>query len=518
MQNVAEPGIGGVVVNLLDAGGGIIATTTTDANGFYAFTGLCAGTYYVDVVESTLPPTTVPSPPFQGGDTTKDSNGPLDGSAAPVTLPTDSSEDLTIDFGYNTPPPASVGDFVWLDTNGNGKQDAGESGVPGVETRREFRCSDDGLVQSMLTDASGLYLFTVAAGDYYVKVINRRATCSRRRTRRERRPPMTATWMQPARWPARHWSRARSTSRGMRAPWCRRVSAGVIAGIDLTGIVDNYLFFFTDGRPGCQLAGRSKGYVGNVLVNGVLAKERTSGGVAYAGTIYKQRYDPERLAEHCEPECRAGFREHRKRRARRSHEGQVDGRVRADQRAARDGRVRKSLNRLAAGLNTQNGVAETIVINVTSGFTVSKIYITGDAGDVFILRWDTDANFANGYQGIVKFQSGGAIVPLGGLKPSSFVHVAGDISASGGGSNPPAPYPQGPRLNDGTGALIKGGQNFSGGGFFTGYWLTTGNPTTRTTQSLSNAIFVGGWYTTTVKFSMTSGTSGVYVAPHCPNN
>jgi hypothetical protein len=64
--------------------------------------------------------------------------------------------------------------------------------------------------------------------------------------------------------------------------------------------------------------------------------------------------------------------------------------------------------------------------------------------------------------------------------------------------------------------LINGGSDFRGGGFFTGYWLTTGDPVTGATSPLSNGIFVGGWYSTTTKFSMTSGTSGVHVAPTCP--
>lgn len=124
-------------------------------------------------------------------------------------------------------------------------------------------------------------------------------------------------------------------------------------------------------------------------------------------------------------------------------------------------------------------VSQTLVINVTSGFGISsQIDITGDANDAFILHWDTDANFSNGYDGQVKFQSGGAIVPHGGLKPTNFIHVAGDINASGGGSTPSAPYPQGPRLNDGQSALCTGCADFSGGGFFTGYWLTTGSPPT----------------------------------------
>ncbi|MBK8348743.1 MAG: hypothetical protein IPL08_14435 [Saprospiraceae bacterium] len=103
---------------------------------------------------------------------------------------------------------------------------------------------------------------------------------------------------------------------------------------------------------------------------------------------------------------------------------------------------------------------------------------------------------------------------MGGLKPSNFINVAGNINSSGGGSTPAANgFPQGPRLNNGTGALISSGQDFSGGGFFTGYWLTTGAPADGKTSSLSNGIFVGGWYSKTTEFSMTSGTSGVYVSP-----
>ncbi len=141
------------------------------------------------------------------------------------------------------------------------------------------------------------------------------------------------------------------------------------------------------------------------------------------------------------------------------------------------------------GLNTQDGINRTYVINVTSGLQVSsKINITGDGGDVFVMRWDTDANAANGYQGQVKFQSGGAIVPLGGLTAGNFIHVAGDINSSGGGSTPASPYPQGPRLDDGLGNLPVDAQNFNGGGFFTGYWLTTGDQALSAANSESRGI------------------------------
>jgi hypothetical protein len=296
----------------------------------------------------------------------------------------------------------------------------------------------------------------------------------------------------------------------------------VIGGVNL-GELPEYLFFFADGSTDANWQGATKGYVGDVAVDGIQASERTSGSVPYAGTIYTNDTTLDAWQDIVDqnPGQASGSTEN----------VQLISDLESDLVSAF-----QQINALPAttgftsvastsldGLNTQNGIDEVYVINVTSGFNVSsKINITGDPGDVFILRWDTDANPANGYQGEVKFQSGGAIVPLGGLTPTNFIHVAGDINASGGGTTPLPPYPQGPRYDDGQGALINGGSDFSGGGFFTGYWLTTGDPTVAgpgglligETQPLSNAIFVGGWYTLTTKFSMTSGTSGVYVSPN----
>jgi hypothetical protein len=98
IQDAGEPGINGVTVNLKDNGGTTIATTTTGngpggSPGYYQFSGLCAGTYYVEAV---TPGEYTPTVSNAGGDPTKDSNG----SPAAVTLPTDSSSDQTIDFGF----------------------------------------------------------------------------------------------------------------------------------------------------------------------------------------------------------------------------------------------------------------------------------------------------------------------------------------------------------------------------------------------------------------------------------
>jgi len=298
--------------------------------------------------------------------------------------------------------------------------------------------------------------------------------------------------------------------------WCVNLTPSnncPLGGVNL-GSLSNYLFVFTNGSVDANWQSASKGFVGNVAVDGIQASERTSGSFAYAGTIFSNDASLNAwssIVTNNASQASSSLNQTARLTSLENDLNNVFTQINAlPVTAGFNGVSALSLN----GLNKQNSIAETIVINVTSDFTISsQINITGDANDLFILRWDTDMNFGNGYQGQVKFQSGGAIVPKGGLDPSNFLHVAGDIGSSGGGSTPPAPYPQGPRFNNGTGALITGGADFSGGGFFTGYWYTTGNPANNETSSLSNAIFVGGWYSKTTKFSMTSGTSGVYVEP-----
>jgi hypothetical protein len=72
----------------------------TDANGYYRFTGLCGGSYIVEVNPNTLPAGApwLQSPANQGGNDTIDSDGV--NHRAGVSLPADNGSDLTIDFGY----------------------------------------------------------------------------------------------------------------------------------------------------------------------------------------------------------------------------------------------------------------------------------------------------------------------------------------------------------------------------------------------------------------------------------
>ena len=90
IQDVGEPGMSGVTVTL---SGAKSATTTTNANGAYAFTGLLAGNYTVTVGTVTgFNPTTA----NLGGDPAKDSNT----NPSNVTLAANNSTNLTIDYGF----------------------------------------------------------------------------------------------------------------------------------------------------------------------------------------------------------------------------------------------------------------------------------------------------------------------------------------------------------------------------------------------------------------------------------
>jgi choice-of-anchor A domain-containing protein/uncharacterized repeat protein (TIGR01451 family) len=76
------------------------------------------------------------------------------------------------DNGFLTCPPlpASIGDRVWFDTNRNGIQDIGESGIGGV-TVELYSCNDI-LLATTTTAANGYYLFdNLLPGSYYIKFI-----------------------------------------------------------------------------------------------------------------------------------------------------------------------------------------------------------------------------------------------------------------------------------------------------------------------------------------------------------
>jgi hypothetical protein len=164
IQDAGEPGIQGVKLTLrLKSTGQVLDMDVTDLNGLYLFEGLFANDYLVEVDASTVPAGFVPTLSNAGSDDALDS----DGSPVCVTLPTSTSEDLTIDFGYFMPCTGRIGDFVWHDQDCDGIQDAGEPGLGGVTVR--LRDSSGTVIATTVTDPNGAYLFDgLCAGDYTV--------------------------------------------------------------------------------------------------------------------------------------------------------------------------------------------------------------------------------------------------------------------------------------------------------------------------------------------------------------
>ncbi len=178
-QDAGEAGIPNAMVRLCaDAAcTSVLATTYTDTNGGYLFPDRMIGTYYVKV--------TPPASLIQ----TYDENGALDNTSQ-VVLTAFGQEYVTADFGYNwsttteTNTPTSdstgaIGDRVWVDVDGDGKQDPEEPGISGVTVSLLVDSNGDGTyggagdtaAVTTTTDAAGNYLFDgLTVGAYVVQV------------------------------------------------------------------------------------------------------------------------------------------------------------------------------------------------------------------------------------------------------------------------------------------------------------------------------------------------------------
>ncbi len=164
LQDAGEPGVAGVTVNLYRFGNTAIArTTTTDANGFYQFTNLRPDEWEVEFVVTGDYTLTLPD---VGADPDKDSDANVTtGRTGKITL-VSGHNDMTWDAGIVN--KVSMGDYVWLDTNGNGVQDGGEAGVAGVPVK--LVNVDTGAVLTSATDSTGYYGFgNLQPGNYYVE-------------------------------------------------------------------------------------------------------------------------------------------------------------------------------------------------------------------------------------------------------------------------------------------------------------------------------------------------------------
>jgi len=179
VQDAGETPVPGAMINLLDSDGDVVAITTTDGNGYYSFTDLPPDTDYTVQFPTLVTVAGVDyvlTPQGQGSDTAADSNPDQQSGLAPVTTPhtgdnsgePGQADDPTIDAGYH-PKPVSIGDYVWIDANGDGVQDAGEAPVPNATVN--LLDSDGDVIATTTTDENGYYAFTglVPNSDYTVQ-------------------------------------------------------------------------------------------------------------------------------------------------------------------------------------------------------------------------------------------------------------------------------------------------------------------------------------------------------------
>jgi len=128
-----------------------VATTTTDANGDYSFSGLPDGTYTVDVTDDA---NVLDGLWHSTGTPNTDDQSQTD----PYTVSVSGGTTYPADFGYYG-VPAALGDWVWAD-DGDGIQEAGELGLAGVVVQLTITWPDASqTIVKTVTDASGYYSF-----------------------------------------------------------------------------------------------------------------------------------------------------------------------------------------------------------------------------------------------------------------------------------------------------------------------------------------------------------------------
>lgn len=163
VQDAGEAGLANVTVRLLAADGvTVITSTTTNGSGIYSFGDLAPGQYGVQVVR---PAGYETSPIDLGGNDTTDSDANAAGVIAPVMI---FSGDARTDLDAGLFQRVTIGDRVWMDSNGNGLQDSGEANAPGVTV--QLRNAANTVIATTATDATGNYSFAnLLPGTYNVR-------------------------------------------------------------------------------------------------------------------------------------------------------------------------------------------------------------------------------------------------------------------------------------------------------------------------------------------------------------
>ena len=147
-----------ITIELVGADGNVVATTKTDADGNYSFTGLDAGTYTVKVTKA--------------GDIaeltqTEDPDGTKDNASGVITLNADNPVRENVNFGYIK--KHAISGNVYLDQNRDKTKNTADIDLSGITVK--LLDKDGNVVGTTKTDVDGNYSFTdLNDGTYTVQV------------------------------------------------------------------------------------------------------------------------------------------------------------------------------------------------------------------------------------------------------------------------------------------------------------------------------------------------------------
>jgi len=164
VMDASDEGLPSATVQLYASNGTtLLNSTTTDAQGLYAFAGVGAGNYVVRVV------------PPSGYTATYDLDGIGTANQTAIVLSANESK-LTVDFGYRPGGAGSIGDQVFKDLDGNATFGGTDTGLANVSVNLYEDTNgsggldtQDALVATTTTNVSGVYSFSgLATGLNYI--------------------------------------------------------------------------------------------------------------------------------------------------------------------------------------------------------------------------------------------------------------------------------------------------------------------------------------------------------------
>ena len=177
VQGVGEPGLPGVNVSLVNSTGVVIQMQTTNSLGFYTFSGIAPGDYYLQYDFDDEYALTFPNMGINNGKDSEvnESNGP---NTTPLTTLEPGEVDLDWDAGlYRC---VKIGELVWYDINENDIRESTENGINGLVVNL-WRQNMDGSYSIQSTEYTGhkpgspsddgYYKFCAPPGTYYVEVV-----------------------------------------------------------------------------------------------------------------------------------------------------------------------------------------------------------------------------------------------------------------------------------------------------------------------------------------------------------